>query len=87
VTVLRPRHHYKEFEGRSHYTDYALEWAVEHASCNQLEGLNSTCWGTNRRFRPVIVARVQRELYELLLDGYRRTGGAARLDVDRLVGS
>jgi hypothetical protein len=43
VTVLRSRHDYMEFEGRSHYSviggegweevaDYALEWAVEHAA-------------------------------------------------------
>ncbi|HET9965238.1 MAG TPA: hypothetical protein VFQ10_07580 [Rubrobacter sp.] len=43
MTVLRPRHDYKVFEGRSHYcvigsegwkevADYALEWAVEHAA-------------------------------------------------------
>ncbi len=36
------------------------------AACDYLEALNTGRWGTNRRFRPVIEARVQRELYELL---------------------
>jgi AcrR family transcriptional regulator len=37
------------------------------AACDYLEGLNTACRGTDRQFRPLIEARVQRELYELLL--------------------
>src|SRR5918995_6910349 len=49
MTVLRPRHGYKVFEGHSHYcvigsegwkevADYALEWAVEHAAVRPAVG-------------------------------------------------
>ena len=37
------------------------------AACDYLASLNTGCSRTDRRFRPVIEARVQRELYELLL--------------------
>ena len=37
------------------------------AACDYLEGLNTACRGTDRQFRPLIEARVQSELYELLL--------------------
>ena len=35
--------------------------------CDYLEGLNTACSWSDRRFRPLIEARVQGELYELLL--------------------
>ena len=35
--------------------------------CGYLEGLNTACSWSDRRFRPLIEARVQGELYELLL--------------------
>jgi AcrR family transcriptional regulator len=37
------------------------------AVCDYLEGLNTACSWSDRRFRPLIEARVQAELYELLL--------------------
>ncbi|MDQ5816889.1 MAG: TetR/AcrR family transcriptional regulator [Actinomycetota bacterium] len=37
------------------------------AVCDYLEGLNTACSWSDRRFRPLIEARVQGELYELLL--------------------
>ncbi len=41
--------------------------ALVLAACDYLEGLNTACRGTDRQFRPLIEARVQRELYDLLL--------------------
>lgn len=38
------------------------------AACYYLEWLNTGCRGADRQFRPLIEARVQAELYELLLD-------------------
>ena|SRR5215210_2901908 len=38
------------------------------AACEYLTGLNTACSRTDRQFRPLIEARVQGELYELLLD-------------------
>lgn len=37
------------------------------ASCHYLASLNTACSRTDQRFRPLIEARVQKELYELLL--------------------
>ena len=37
------------------------------ASCDYLAGLNTACSRTDQQFKPLIEARVQRELYELLL--------------------
>ena len=37
------------------------------AACDYLSGLNTACSRTDRQFRPLIEARVQAELYELLL--------------------
>ena len=37
------------------------------AACDYLAGLNTACSRTYRQFRPLIEARVQAELYELLL--------------------
>ena len=37
------------------------------AVCDYLEGLNTACSWSDRRFRPLIETRVQGELYELLL--------------------
>ena len=41
--------------------------ALVLASCDYLASLNSACSRTDQRFRPLIEARVQRELYKLLL--------------------
>jgi AcrR family transcriptional regulator len=41
--------------------------ALVLAACEYLAGLNTACSRTDRRFRPLIEARVQGELYELLL--------------------
>ena len=41
--------------------------ALVVASCDYLAALNTDCFRTDRQFRPVIEARVQRELYEILL--------------------
>jgi AcrR family transcriptional regulator len=41
--------------------------ALVLAACDYLAGLNTACSRTDRQFRPVIEARVQDELYELLL--------------------
>ena len=41
--------------------------AMVLAACDYLEGLNTACSRTDRQFRPLIEARVQAELYELLL--------------------
>ena len=41
--------------------------ALAIAACDYLAGLNTACSRTDRQFRPVIEARVQAELYELLL--------------------
>lgn len=38
------------------------------AACDYLAGLNTACSRTDRQFKPLIEARVQGELYELLLD-------------------
>jgi AcrR family transcriptional regulator len=38
-------------------------------TCDYLERLNTACSWKDRRFRPAIEARVQRELYKLLLGG------------------
>ena len=41
--------------------------ALIRAACAYLAGLNTACSRTDRQFRPLIEARVQGELYELLL--------------------
>ena len=41
--------------------------AMVLAACDYLAGLNTACSRTYRQFRPLIEARVQAELYELLL--------------------
>lgn len=41
--------------------------ALVLAACEYLEGLNTACSWKDRQFRPLIEARVQHELYELLL--------------------
>ena len=41
--------------------------ALVLAACDYLAGLNMACSRTDRQFRPLIEARVQGELYELLL--------------------
>lgn len=41
--------------------------ALVLAACDYLLGLNTACSRTDRQFRPLIEARVQGELYELLL--------------------
>jgi AcrR family transcriptional regulator len=41
--------------------------ALIRAACDYLAGLNTACSRTDRQFRPLIEARVQGELYELLL--------------------
>jgi AcrR family transcriptional regulator len=41
--------------------------ALVLAACDYLSGLNMACSRTDRQFRPLIEARVQGELYELLL--------------------
>jgi AcrR family transcriptional regulator len=41
--------------------------ALVLAACEYLAGLNTACSRTDRQFRPLIEARVQGELYELLL--------------------
>ena len=41
--------------------------AMVLAACDYLAGLNTACSRTDRQFRPLIEARVQAELYELLL--------------------
>ena len=41
--------------------------ALVLASCHYLASLNTACSRTDQRFRPLIEARVQSELYELLL--------------------
>ncbi len=41
--------------------------ALTLAACAYLAGLNTVCSRTDRQFRPLIEARVQGELYELLL--------------------
>lgn len=41
--------------------------ALVLAACDYLDRLNNACSFTDRRFKPVIEARVQAELYELLL--------------------
>jgi AcrR family transcriptional regulator len=42
--------------------------ALVLATCDFLAGLNTACSLTDRQFRPLIEARVQGELYELLLE-------------------
>jgi len=42
--------------------------ALVLAACEYLAGLNTACSRTDRQFRPLIEARVQGELYELLLE-------------------
>lgn len=42
--------------------------ALVLAACDYLAGLNTACSRTDRRFRPLIEARVQGELYDLLLE-------------------
>lgn len=37
------------------------------ASCDYLAGLNTACSRTDRQFKPIIEARVQAELYEILV--------------------
>jgi AcrR family transcriptional regulator len=60
--------------------------ALVLVACDYLAALNTACWGTNRRFRPVIEARVQRELYELLLGWVQepspREGGGRRVGAE-----
>jgi AcrR family transcriptional regulator len=41
--------------------------AMVLAACDYLAGLNTACSRTDRQFRPLIEARVQAELYELLV--------------------
>jgi len=41
--------------------------ALVLAACDYLAGLNTACSRTDRQFRPLIEARVQGELYDLLL--------------------
>jgi AcrR family transcriptional regulator len=41
--------------------------AMVLTACDYLAGLNTACSRTDRQFRPLIEARVQTELYELLL--------------------
>ncbi len=41
--------------------------ALVLAACDYLAGLNTACSRTDRQFKPLIEARVQGELYELLL--------------------
>jgi AcrR family transcriptional regulator len=41
--------------------------AMVLAACDYLAGLNTACSRTDRQFKPLIEARVQAELYELLL--------------------
>ena len=41
--------------------------ALVLAACEYLAGLNTACSRTDRQFRPLIEARVQAELYEILL--------------------
>ena len=41
--------------------------AMVLAACEYLSGLNTACSRTDRQFKPLIEARVQAELYELLL--------------------
>jgi AcrR family transcriptional regulator len=41
--------------------------ALVLAACDYLAGLNTACSRTDRQFRPLIEARVQAEIYELLL--------------------
>jgi AcrR family transcriptional regulator len=41
--------------------------ALVLAACDYLAGLNTACTRTDRQFRPLIEARVQGELYEVLL--------------------
>ena len=42
--------------------------ALVIAACSYLAGLNTACSWRDRQFRPLIEARVQSELYEILLD-------------------
>ena len=42
--------------------------ALVLAACDYLSGLNTACSRTDRQFRPLIEARVQGELYRLLLE-------------------
>ena len=42
--------------------------ALVLAACEYLAGLNTACGWKDRQFRPLIEARVQQEIYELLLD-------------------
>jgi AcrR family transcriptional regulator len=44
--------------------------ALVLAVCDYLVGLNTACSRTDRQFRPLIEARVQGELYELLLEWF-----------------
>ena len=53
------------------------------AACDYLEGLNRACRGTDRQFRPLIEARVQRELYELLMGRVEASQEKARGRQDR----
>jgi hypothetical protein len=41
--------------------------ALVLAACDYLAGLNTACSWRDRQFRPLIEARVQQEIYELLL--------------------
>ena len=52
--------------------------ALVLAACEYLAGLNTACSRTDRQFRPLIEARVQGELYELLLGWIEATPEAVR---------
>ncbi|MDP9480421.1 MAG: TetR/AcrR family transcriptional regulator [Actinomycetota bacterium] len=49
--------------------------ALVLAACDYLAGLNTACSRTDRQFKPLIEARVQGELYELLLGWIEATPG------------
>ena len=52
--------------------------ALISAACHYLAGLNTACSRTDRQFRPLIEARVQEELHEVLsgwIEESRATGG------------
>lgn len=62
----------KELSGRLPESPGPSEETIEAlvlAACEYLAGLETACRRTDRRFRPLIEARVQEEIHEVLLGG------------------
>jgi len=77
----------RRLPGSSGLSEESLK-ALILAACDYLAGLNTACSRTDRQFRPLIEARVQGELYELLLgwmDGEEADGGSVAPEVTATV--